>query len=73
MKWGAAMEVKTKVAYAATVGEFYQLKGKRLDGVVPPKRWPRTHTWYFSVDTAFPEIAGPFKKKSLIQRIKEKF
>lgn len=71
MKWGAAMKVKTRVAYVATVGEFYNLEGTYIDGLIRGR-----NTIFYDApvkQTAFPSIAGPFKKKSLIQRIKEKF
>lgn len=63
------MKVKTKVANVARVGEFYQLRGKRIDGIVP-----RVKISYVSYTFGgFPEIAGPFKRRGWLDKIKEKF
>lgn len=71
------MKIKTKVAYVATVGEFYALGGHYLDGVI--KRTPiyreianQVISEYGNFAINWPDIIQA-KKKTLLDRLKEKF
>lgn len=71
------MKVKTKVAYVATIGEFYSLHGRWIDGIIANQN-PQAYVEIQQMAiTTFPEIDGPFRASPLFveiyKRLKEKF